>query len=127
MLWWDMIIQKNLHFTIFKKRKGSMLSLKTLCWVSIRRKWILYRWYYLIESHVVSHTSRYHSNRQQPQLTNHVLSDVSHSVEFFLTDFTWELLFCIAMYNFDVLMQWPELLKRLAAGNTLKNNNNKNV
>lgn len=61
--------------------------------------------------------------KKMPLLTNHVLTDVRHSVELLLTDFTWELLFCIAVHNLNVLMQWPQLLKRLVAGDALKDTN----
>lgn len=83
-----MIIQKHLHFTIFKKKRQHVVTKDTMLSIYKKKNGSCTGEYYLIESHVESHTSRYHSNRQQPQLTNHVLSDVSHSVEFFLTDFT---------------------------------------
>lgn len=77
--------------------------------------------------HYISETAQYvtveKKKKKMPLLTNHVLTDVRHSVELLLTDFTWELLFCIAVHNLNVLMQWPQLLKRLVAGDALKDTN----
>lgn len=53
-------------------------------------------------------------------LTNHVLPDVCHSVELLLADFARELLLCVAMHDLDVLVQRPQLLKRLVAGDALQ-------
>lgn len=67
-----MIIQKNLHFTIFEKKRQHVVTKDTMLSIYKKKNGSCTGEYYLIES----------------QLTNHVLSDVSHSVEFFLTDFT---------------------------------------
>lgn len=55
----------------------------------------------------------------RPRLTNHVLAHVSHGVELLLTNFTGELLFCVAVHNFIVLVEGPELLKSFATCHTL--------
>lgn len=52
-------------------------------------------------------------------LTNHMLTDVCHGVELLLADFTREFLFGIAVHNLNVLVQGPQLLERLVAGDTL--------
>lgn len=56
-------------------------------------------------------------------LTNHVLPDVCHGVELLLADFARELLLRVAMHDLDVLVQRPQLLKRLVAGDTLQETN----
>lgn len=48
-----------------------------------------------------------------------MLTDMGHGVELLLTDFTGEFLLCIAVHDLDVLMQRPQLLERLVAGDTL--------
>ena len=44
-------------------------------------------------------------------LTNHVLSYMCHGVELLLADLTGELFLCVAVHDFDVLMQRPQLLE----------------
>lgn len=55
-------------------------------------------------------------------LTNHMLTDVRHGVELLLADFTREFLFGIAVHDLNVLVQGPQLLERLVAGDTLMDN-----
>ena len=51
--------------------------------------------------------------------TNHVLADMSHRVELLVTDLTGKLLLCVAVHDLDVLVQRPQLLERLVAGDAL--------
>lgn len=86
--------------------------------------WVFLFWTDLLASSM-AYWHRISKCEKAVPLTNHMLTDMSHSVELLLTDITWELLFGITMHNLNVLMQWPQLLKRLVAGNTLNNKKNK--
>lgn len=45
------------------------------------------------------------------KLTNHVFPHMSHGIEFLLTNFTGEFLFCISMDDLDMFMKGPEFLE----------------
>lgn len=59
-------------------------------------------------------------NRGPHQLTDHVLANVCHCVELLLADLARELLLGVAVHDLDVLMQRPQLLEGLVAGNALQ-------
>lgn len=59
-------------------------------------------------------------NKRLHQLTNHVLANVCHCVELLLADLARELLLGVAVHDLDVLMQRPQLLEGLVAGDTLQ-------
>lgn len=52
-------------------------------------------------------------------VSDHVLSDMGHGVEFLLTNLTGKFLLCKSMDNLDMLMEGPQLLKGLITGHTL--------
>lgn len=57
--------------------------------------------------------------KEADRLTNHVFPHMGHGVEFLLTDFTGEFLFCISMDDLDMFVKGPEFLEWFVTGNTL--------
>lgn len=52
---------------------------------------------------------------------------MSHGIEFLLTNFTGEFLFCVSMNNLDMFMKGPEFLEGLVTGHTLNRINKNNL